>query len=119
MDLAEILASMVADEGLSVALIVGDDGLLVEGRCRDGVDLPAVAALASRSLSDLHHLTQTLDAGTARRMRLRFERYELFIETLTDTDILVAGVPSAVSGERLLEAVARYRFDLRTLLGEL
>lgn len=119
MDLADILASMVADEGLSVALIVGGDGLLVEGECRGGVDLPSVAALASRSLNDLHHLGRTLDAGAARRLRLRFDQYELLIETLTDSDVLVAGIASADAGERLLDAAARYRFDLRKLLGEL
>ncbi len=119
MDLADILATMVADEGLSVALIVGGDGILVEGECRDGIDLPSIAALASRSLNDLHHLARTLNAGATRRMRLRFDRYELLIETLTDTDILVAGVSSASAGERLMEATARFRTDLRKMLSEL
>ena len=120
MDLAEILASMVADDGLSVALVVGGDGLLVEGQCRGAsIDLPALAAMASRSLNDLHHLARALDAGATRRMRLRFDHYELLIESLTDTDILVAGVSSAAAGEQLLEATAHYRVDLRKLLGEL
>jgi predicted regulator of Ras-like GTPase activity (Roadblock/LC7/MglB family) len=119
MDLAQILANMVADEGLTVALIVGDDGILVEGQCREGIDLPSVAAQASKSLNDLHHLARTLDAGAARRMRVRFDHYELLIEALTDTDILVAGVSSVNAGEQLLEAAARYRFDLRKLLGDL
>ena len=119
MDLAEILASMVTDEGLSVALIVGGDGLLVEGQCRGAIDLPSVGAMASRTLNDLHRLGRALSAGTAVRLRLRFEQYELLVETLTDTDILVAGVSSAAEGERLLDAAARYRSDLRKLLGDL
>ncbi len=119
MDLAKILANMVTDEGLSVALIVGDDGLLVDGQCRGTVDLPAIGALASSTMSDLHHLGRTLEAGAAVRLRLRFEHYELLVESLTDTDLLVAGVPSAAEGERLLNASARYRSELRNLLGEL
>ena len=70
MDLAEILASMVTDEGLSIALIVGGDGLLVEGQCQGAIDLPAVGAMASRTLNDLHHLGRSLSAGTAVRLRL-------------------------------------------------
>src|ERR1035437_7917042 len=120
MDLAEMLTGMVTEDGLSVALVVGRDGLLVEGQSRNNsLDLQAVGALATRAVADLDHLQSVLHGGAATRLRLRFEHFELLVEPVTDSDILVAGVSSATEGESLLDAAARYRKDLRQLLGGL
>jgi hypothetical protein len=120
MDLVEILASMITDEGLSVALIVGRDGLLVEGQSRgSGMDLQAVAAMAARSLVDADRMGKALNGGPVNRVRTRFESYLLSVETVTESDLLVAGVSNAADGERLYNAVARYYAQLQQLLGEL
>jgi len=119
MNLAEILVSMVMDDGLSMALVVGRDGLLLEGQSQGrDVDLETISALATKSVVDLDRLERTLGSGPVSRVRLRFQSYELLLEVLTETDILVAGVPSAMQSERLLDAVARYRDQLKVLLGD-
>jgi predicted regulator of Ras-like GTPase activity (Roadblock/LC7/MglB family) len=120
MDLQTILATMITDEGLSVALIVGRDGLLVEGQCRgDSLDLPSIGAMATRSLVGLDRMERVLASGPINRIRLVFESYQLLIEPVSETDILVAGVSSATDVGRLLDAVARYRGDVQRVLGDL
>lgn len=120
MDLVEILASMTTDEGLSLALIVGRDGLLVEGQARNSsTDLESLGAMASRALGDIERLGRTVAGGNLSQMRLRFDNYQLLIETLTPGDILVAGLPSSSHVERLLDAVARYRAPIQEILGGL
>jgi predicted regulator of Ras-like GTPase activity (Roadblock/LC7/MglB family) len=120
MDLQAILATMIADEGLSLALIVGRDGLLVEGQCRDeSLDLPSIGAMATRSLVGLDRMERVLASGPANRLRLFFGSYQLLIEPVSESDILVAGVSSATDGGLLLDAVARYRADLQRVLGDL
>ena len=120
MDLVEILASMITDDGLSVALIVGRDGLLVEGQSRgSGMDLQAVGAMAARSLGDADRVGKTLNAGAVNRLRIRFDSYLVSIETVTETDLLVAAVSNPSDGERLFNALARHFTQLQHLLGDL
>ena len=120
MDLVEILASMITDEGLSIALIVGRDGLLVEGQSRgSSMDLQAIGAMAARSLVDADRIGKALNAGPLNRVRARFENYLLSVETLTDTDLLVAAVSNPSDGERLYNAISRYHAQLQQLLGDL
>jgi predicted regulator of Ras-like GTPase activity (Roadblock/LC7/MglB family) len=120
MDLQAILATMIADEGLSLALIVGRDGLLVEGQCRgDSLDLPSIGAMATRSLVGLDRMERVLASGPVNRLRLFFGSYQLLIEPVSESDILVAGVSNATDGGMLLDAVARCRGDLQRVLGDL
>jgi predicted regulator of Ras-like GTPase activity (Roadblock/LC7/MglB family) len=120
MDLVEILASMITDDGLSVALIVGRDGLLVEGQSRGtGMDLQAVGAMSARALVDADRVGKTLSAGSVNRLRIRFESYLLSVETVTDSDILVAAVSNPADGERLFNALARHFTQIQHLLGAL
>jgi predicted regulator of Ras-like GTPase activity (Roadblock/LC7/MglB family) len=119
-DLVEILASMITDEGLSLALIVGRDGMLVEGQSRgSGMDLDAVGAMAARSLVDADRVGKALNAGSANRLRVRFETFLLSVETISDSDLLVAAVSNPDDGERLYNAVARYVAQLKRILGEM
>ena len=120
MDLVDILATLTAEEGLTLALIVGRDGLLVEGRARaGGSDLEQIAAEAIRSLGDLERLGRLLAGGNLSQVRLRYDSYLLVVETLTPTDLLIAGIQGAGGTERLLDAVARYRTQLQQALIDL
>jgi predicted regulator of Ras-like GTPase activity (Roadblock/LC7/MglB family) len=110
MDLASALAAMAQDYDLAVTLIVGRDGLLVEGHCDNaGEDLEAIAAGAARALADLNRMSTMVRGGNLSRIRASFDRYQLLIDPITEEDILVAGVASGAGGERLLDALAAYR----------
>lgn len=120
MDLVEILARMTTDEGLAVALIVGRDGLLIEGQSRArGPDLEPLAAMATRALLEMERLGRVVAGGNLSQIRLRFDSYLLLIELLSPSDVLVAGLEGTVGGERLLDAVAHYRFELQRALSSL
>jgi predicted regulator of Ras-like GTPase activity (Roadblock/LC7/MglB family) len=119
-DLVESLAALTTDEGLAVALVVGRDGLLIEGRSRTGdLDLESIAALATRTLPELDRLSRLIGGGALAQLRVRFDRYALLIELLSASDVLVAGVESAAGSERLLDAVARQRPLLQQALSNL
>src|SRR5579871_743208 len=102
MDLEDILAGMVGD-GLSLALVVGRDGLLVEGKAREGVlDLETIGAMATRAMVEMERMGRTVAGGNLAQNRLRFDRYILLIEAITTTDVLVAGAQGASGAEQLL-----------------
>lgn len=120
MDLLESLTTLTTGEGLAVALVVGRDGLLIEGQSRAGdLDLESIAALATRTLPELERLGRLTAAGALIQLRVRFDRYVLLIELLSASDVLVAGVESATGSERLLDAVARHRLQLQQALSNL
>jgi predicted regulator of Ras-like GTPase activity (Roadblock/LC7/MglB family) len=120
MDLVEILAGMTTDEGLSLAVIVGRDGLLVEGQARNSsTDLESLGAMATRALADMERLGRTVAGGNLSQIRLRFDNYQLLIEAITPGDVLVAGLSGTTHVERLLDAVARYRAPLQEVLAGL
>jgi predicted regulator of Ras-like GTPase activity (Roadblock/LC7/MglB family) len=120
MDLVEMLAGMTTDGGLSLALIVGRDGLLVEGQARNtSTDLESLGAMATRALIDMERLGRAVAAGNLSQIRLRFDSYQLLIEALTPSDVLVAGLQTSADAGRLLDVVASFRAPLQELLGGL
>ena len=119
MDLGEILAGMIGD-GLSLALLVGRDGLLVEGTAGDTVlDLETLGAMATRAMVEMERMGRTVAGGNLARIRLRFDSYILLIEAITTTDVLVVGAQGVSGAERLLDAVARARAPLQQALSGL
>jgi len=120
MDLSEILAALTTEEGLSLAMIVGRDGLLIEGQNRaSSSDMESLAAMSTRALVEAERLGRMLGDGKLTQIRLRFDSYLLLIESLTATDFLVAGVRFTGSAEVLFDAVARYRTSLQQQLNGL
>jgi predicted regulator of Ras-like GTPase activity (Roadblock/LC7/MglB family) len=120
MELGEILATLTTDDGLAFALIVGRDGLLVEGQSRaNSTDLEAIAVMATRALLEAERLGRVVAGGTISQMRLRLDSYLLLIETLTSTDVLVAGMQGAGNSERFLDAIAHHRPQLQQMLSGL
>jgi predicted regulator of Ras-like GTPase activity (Roadblock/LC7/MglB family) len=119
MDLEDVLGAMIGD-GLSLALVVGRDGLLVEGKARDTVlDLESIGAMATGAMVDMERMGRAVAGGNLAQMRLRFDSYILLIEAITTTDVLVAGAQGANGTERLLDAVARSRTPLQQALSGL
>jgi predicted regulator of Ras-like GTPase activity (Roadblock/LC7/MglB family) len=119
-DLVESLATLMTEEGLAVAFVVGRDGLLIEGQSRTGdMDLEPLAAMATRAVLEMERLGRTIGSGNLSQMRLRFDHYLLLIEVLSASDVLVAGVESASGSERLLDAMARHRYQIQEALNNL
>jgi len=115
MELRAIFERMISEGGVSVVLIAGRDGMLLEGQ-GDGADLESMAALATRMLQESDRLGRVVGGGAPAQIRVRYEQYLLLVEPLSETDVLVAGVAGS-SGERLFDAVARYRLSLQETLG--
>jgi len=115
MELRTIFERMIGEGGVSVVLIAGRDGMLLEGQ-GNSADLESMAALAARILQESDRLGRVVDGGAPAQIRVRYEQYLLLVEPLSETDVLVAGVAGS-SGERLFDAVARYRLSLQETLG--
>lgn len=120
LDLVEILTRLTADEGLSVALIAGRDGLLIEGQAHgSAADLDSLAALATRALPELERLGRAIAGGNLSQVRLRYDGYLLLIELLSPTDVLIVGMQGTGGSERLFDGVARHRLQLQQALSAL
>jgi predicted regulator of Ras-like GTPase activity (Roadblock/LC7/MglB family) len=119
LDLAALLEAMTSEEGLSFALVVGRDGILVGSASAGSIDADTVGVLASRGLQDLERLGRAAQGGAVRQIRLRYAGCEVFIETLVTSDLLVVGVSGLGSTERLLDALARNRKHIAQALSEL
>lgn len=119
MDLREALGGLTTDGGLSLALVTGRDGLLIESQSTDSeFNAEQLAALAAASVHELERIGRALGTASPTRIRLQFDRQELLIEPLTDTDLLVAGAQGEDCDERLAEAVARHRAGILEALND-
>ena len=117
MDLGAIFERMIGEGGVSVVLIAGRDGMLLEGQSQgDNADMESMAAVATRILQESERLGRVVDGGAPAQIRVRYDSYLLLVEPLSETDVLVAGVEGS-GGERLFDAVARYRISLQETLG--
>jgi predicted regulator of Ras-like GTPase activity (Roadblock/LC7/MglB family) len=110
---------MTAEEGLSFALVVGRDGVLVGSAATDGVDVDAIGVLASRGLQDLERLGRAVQGGAVKQLRLRCADCLVLIEPLETADVLVVGASGEESKERLLDGLARNRKQIARALSEL
>lgn len=117
MELRAIFERMIGEGGVSVVLIAGRDGMLLEGLSQgDDADMESMAALAARMLQESDRIGRVVEGGAPAQIRVRYDQYLLLVEPLSETDVLVAGVAGS-SGERLFDAVARYRLSLQETLG--
>jgi predicted regulator of Ras-like GTPase activity (Roadblock/LC7/MglB family) len=119
LDLAALLDAMTSEEGLSFALVVGRDGILVGSASVDGIDADAIGVLASRGLQDLERLGRAVQGGAVTQIRLRYAGCQMIIGILETSDVLVLGASGAGSAERLLDALARNHKQIAQALSEL
>lgn len=101
----DLVAAVRQREGVEAAVVLGHDGLLIEGSGQAGVDLEALAATVPSMLS----ATTTLAAAT------RAGDVDSAVVQTSDGFIVV----NVISPDALLLVVLRFDANIAQLLGEL
>jgi uncharacterized protein len=103
-------------EGVEAAVVLGADGLLIEGRTAQDLDGEHLAALAPAIVAASEAFGQTASRGGFVTAVLEFERGVVLVSSLTsDALLLVMLHPSANVGSLLFE-LRRHRANIASIV---
>ena len=89
-DLKQTLSRFLSVPGVRQAILVGKDGLMIEGLARDGKeDMEAVGAITTSSLSSAEALGQEIARGGIVGVIMEYEQGLVSIDPLGDFALLV------------------------------
>jgi len=112
-DLKQTLSRFLAIPGVRLAVLVGRDGLLIEGLSRDGKeDMEAVGAYMTTGLSTAEALGQEISRGSVIGALMEYEHGLVSIEPLGDYALVVTLFDSASSIGRVRHMVKTSRNEI-------
>jgi predicted regulator of Ras-like GTPase activity (Roadblock/LC7/MglB family) len=121
-DLTELLTSFTRIRGVSTALVVGQDGLVIQSVTapgQDGADADVLGAVASSGLLPARQIGEETERGNLLQSIYEYEKGVVVIEPLGQSAILVV-VTDAAANLGLLRLQARkVHRDLEQALAEL
>jgi len=88
MSLQDLLSRLRRHEGVELAAAVANDGLLIESAARPGLEVEAIAAVASNGLALAEALGREIAKGGATRTILEYEQGLVLLEPLT-ADVMI------------------------------
>jgi predicted regulator of Ras-like GTPase activity (Roadblock/LC7/MglB family) len=94
--LREALTEYMSIPGMEAALLVSDQGLVISGVAREGVDTTTIAALAVDSLQTVQRFGLHVQAGFLSAMRIEFEKLAVVLAPFAP-DVMLALVATAGS----------------------
>lgn len=117
MDLQDVLRRITGYNGIGVALLVGRDGLMIDGvSVTEEDDLEELAAIVSSSLAQTEQLGTQLQRGALVQMLMEFEELMIVVETIGD-DILVVTAPKPANIGLIRTAMRKHRDELLQATG--
>jgi len=112
-DLKQTLSRFLGIPGVRLAVLVGRDGLLIEGLSRDGKeDMEAVGAYMTTGLSTAEALGQEISRGSVIGALMEYERGLVSIEPLGDYALVVTLFDNASSIGRVRHMVKTSRNEI-------
>ena len=118
-ELAALLAEYTKVRGVTAAVLVGQDGLLLHGEmAADAVDfdLEAIGALAASSLPAAHDTVAEIGPGRLVQAVLEHEGGVVVIEPIEDVAVLVIAAAAAANLGLLRVTTRRLRRELEQVL---
>ncbi len=108
--LGDVLERFRALESVELAALVAPDGLLIESLADPDVDVDAVCAVASNSLSMAESLGREIDKGNTVQTMLEYEEGLVLLEPLNTEAmlLLVTSIPDELGHIRFLVALHRH-----------
>jgi predicted regulator of Ras-like GTPase activity (Roadblock/LC7/MglB family) len=85
----ELLEQFRAIRGVDVAAVVGSDGLVIESVARAGVDVDAIAAVATNGLLLADALGRQIERGGALQTIVEYEGGVLLLESLAEEGMML------------------------------
>lgn len=89
MSLQDLLARLRVVEGVDLAAVVSNDGLLIEGAARAGIDIEAICAVAANGLMLSEALGREIKKGSAVQTLLEYDQGLVLIEPLSEDAMLL------------------------------
>src|SRR5260370_34461280 len=112
-DLKQTLSRFLAIPGVRLAVLVGRDGLLIEGLSREGKeDMEAVGAYMTTGLSTAEALGQEISRGSVIGALMEYEHGLVSIEPLGDYALVVTLFDNASSIGRVRHMVKTTRNEI-------
>ena len=108
----EGLSRLIEYGGVTLALLVGRDGLLIDGVAKDQEsDLESLAAIISNLMTQSEHVGAQIEQGSLAQMILEYGTFFVVVEPLGD-DIVVVGADKPANLGLLRTAMKRHREEL-------
>ncbi|HZS76915.1 MAG TPA: roadblock/LC7 domain-containing protein [Ktedonobacteraceae bacterium] len=112
-DLKQTLSRFLTIPGVRLAVLVGRDGLLIEGLARDGKeDLEAVGAIMTTGLNTAEALGQEISRGSVIGVLNEYEHGLVSVDPLGDYALMVTLFDNAASIGRVRHMVKTSRNEI-------
>ncbi|MBV9229523.1 MAG: roadblock/LC7 domain-containing protein [Chloroflexi bacterium] len=112
-DLKQMLSRFLSIPGVRQAILVGRDGLMIEGMTRDGKeDMEAVGALTSTGLSAAESLGQEIARGNIVGVIMEYEHGLVSVEPLGEFALMVTLSDNASNIGRVRHLVKASRNEI-------
>src|SRR6266478_4435746 len=112
-DLKQTLSRFMSIPGVRLAVLVGRDGLLIEGLTRDGKeDMEAVGAIMTSGLNTAEALGQEISRGNVVGALMEYEHGLVSIDPLGDFALVVTLFDNASSIGRVRHMVKASRSEI-------
>jgi uncharacterized protein len=112
-DLKQTLSRFLAIPGVRQAILVGRDGLLIEGLTRDGKeDMEAVGAIMTTGMNTAEALGQEIARGQVIGVLMEYEQALVSVEPLGDFALLVTLFDNASNISRVRHLVRTARNEI-------
>jgi uncharacterized protein len=112
-DLKQTLSRFLAIPGVRLAVLVGRDGLLIEGLTREGKeDMEAVGAIMTTSMNTAEALGQEIARGNVVGALMEYEHGLVSVDPLGDFALVVTLFDSAASIGRVRHLVKASRNEI-------
>jgi len=112
-DLKQMLSRFLSIPGVRQAILVGRDGLMIEGMARDGKEnMEAVGALTSTSLSAAETLGQEIARGGVVGVIMEYEHGLVSVDPLGDFALMVTLSDNASNIGRVRHLVKASRNEI-------
>ena len=112
-DLKQTLSRFLSIPGVRQAILVGRDGLMIEGLTRDGkVDMEAVGAITTTSLSTAEALGQEITRGSVVGILMEYEHGLVSVDPLGEFALMVTLFDNASNIGRVRHLVKTSRSEI-------
>jgi predicted regulator of Ras-like GTPase activity (Roadblock/LC7/MglB family) len=112
-DLKQALGRFLAVPGVRQAILVGRDGLMIEGMTRDGKeDMEAVGAITTSGLSTAEALGQEISRGSVVGIILEYEHGLVSVDPMGDFALMVTLSDNAANIGRVRHLVKTSRNEI-------
>ncbi|MBK8249138.1 MAG: roadblock/LC7 domain-containing protein [Gemmatimonadetes bacterium] len=112
----DLVANLAARPGVDAAVLLGRDGLLIDGAGADGAGLEAAAAYVPSLIAAAEELSSAVGSGRLVSKVMEFERGYAVISALSPEALLLVLVSSANDLGPIVGDIRRHRSHIASIL---